>query len=490
MRTTTRPLPHRSLLPPAVGEGNGAAMDAVNSRDSATTLTAAPSRHAAFGRLADAGFVATLLAASRRGTARAQETPGLRSEQPDRYILTGAETRISYEATAAGGPRLTYDGPYGSHTLGEDVLTTEAQEFGRLITAPLGAFPDRGDLSLTLLLPWFNPRTIGSTATDPVPLFTLAILTWVVGTIAGPPVEGAWEEYEVVELEGTAQLVGTLPAGIVPDLLITTSSIGSNDLPPTVDTLALARVTLPPGATAAAENGAHYFLVEGGALTVRKFIAPGVELPGGSAPATAGGLTYVDYDDTLDEAAPPTITNEGTEPAVALVLSLAATGGAGLEAALTGWESVEVLAVADTASLGPPFPAAGESVRGGIGLALVRVTYEPEVSVDLGEVLEPATVLLVVESGGLDVQVSEAALLTPAGGPPESLPPETPMSIAPGDQLLVPSPGRATTQNVARDPKRDPDRGRRPGLVVAQGWAGVNPHDFGAPFWRRTVLRR
>lgn len=398
------------------------------------------------------------------GAAPAQAMPatfGLRGRQPDRFDLTGAETRITYETTAAAGSRLTYDGSYGSQTLGEAALTTEEHGFGRLIIAPLGSFPDRGDLSLTLLLPWFNPRTIGNTASDPVPIATLAILEWVASTIAGPQLEGAREEYEVVELEGTAQLVSTLPAGIATDQLVT-ARMGAHDLPPTVDTLALARVTLPPGATAAAVNGAHYFLVEAGALTVRKFIVPGGEIPG-TSPTTAGDWTSIDFDDTYDEAAPPTITNEGTEPAAALVVSLAATGGAGIEAALTGWGNAEPLAVADAAGVGPPLPAAGEPVREGIGVALVRVTYEPGASVHLLDVLESTAFLLTVEAGELEFLVPNDALLTPAGGAPQRVRLDGRVSVAAGDQLLVPAgppilsgfvplPGPITSRNVAAGP--------------------------------------
>lgn len=84
----------------------------------------------------------------------------------------------------------------------------EERALGRLITVYLGAFPDQGDLWLTLLLPRFNPMTI---ADAPIPFATLAILTWVISTIAGPPSTGALEGYTAITLEGTAQ-VGEPPS--------------------------------------------------------------------------------------------------------------------------------------------------------------------------------------------------------------------------------------------------------------------------------------
>ena len=114
-------------------------------------------------------------------------------------MLEGAETRISYDTTTmSGGPQLTYEGPYGTHSFDGDALTTEETALGRLVTGYLGAFPDQGDLWLTLLLPRFNPMTIDD---GPAPFTTLAILKWLVSTIVGPPLEGALEEYQVLMLE-------------------------------------------------------------------------------------------------------------------------------------------------------------------------------------------------------------------------------------------------------------------------------------------------
>jgi hypothetical protein len=125
--------------------------------------------------------------------------------EPNHFELDGNETHIVFDATTdAGTPQLTYDGPYGSQTFSGDALVIEDGALSRMVTVYLGAFPDQGDLWLTLLLPKFVPTT---TDEDPASFDTIAILKWLVSTIAGPPREGALEEYRVLELEGTAELV-------------------------------------------------------------------------------------------------------------------------------------------------------------------------------------------------------------------------------------------------------------------------------------------
>jgi hypothetical protein len=120
-------------------------------------------------------------------------------------MLDGDDTHITYDSTTfAGTPQLIYDGPFGSQTFGGDTLTVEDGALGRMVTVYLGAFPDQGDLWLTLLLPKFVPTTLDE---DPASFDTIAILKWLVSTIAGPPREGALEEYQVLTLEGTAELV-------------------------------------------------------------------------------------------------------------------------------------------------------------------------------------------------------------------------------------------------------------------------------------------
>jgi hypothetical protein len=205
-------------------------------------------------------------------------------------------------------------------------------------------------------------------------------------------------------------------------------------------------------------NGAHLFVVESGALTIKWYLGgdnpppgPGpdyVDLPGGSSVYTVGDQLLVSYVETP----PLMMTNEGTEAAVALVVALTATGGNPIGDSLTGEAVVEPLAVADAAQVGPPLSTAGEAGAERIAVSVVRVRYERGASVDILDILEPAAPLLAVEAGTLNVAVTDPALLTPAGGAPQQLPPDARVSLVPGDQLLVPAPGRMSIRNVGRGP--------------------------------------
>ena len=172
-----------------------------------TTVSGDLSRRKA---LACLGGTAALLATARPARSRAQATPPPQGEEavaPNHFALSGTETQLTYEpATAAGGPRVTYDGPYGRHTAVRDEMRVEESALGQLVTWYLGAFPDQGELWMTLLLPRFTPM---SDADPPTPFATLAILKWVISTIAGPPRSGALDEYRVLPLAGTARLVLT-----------------------------------------------------------------------------------------------------------------------------------------------------------------------------------------------------------------------------------------------------------------------------------------
>ena len=86
-----------------------------------------------------------------------------------------------------------------------DQIRTEQSALGRLVTVYLDAMPDAATFFLTLLLPDFNPMIPGDT---PTPFATLAILTTLLTSIAGPSlIEGALQEYVAVALEGTAEFV-------------------------------------------------------------------------------------------------------------------------------------------------------------------------------------------------------------------------------------------------------------------------------------------
>ena len=178
------------------------------------------SRRAALRGVAGAGLAVAFLTATRHPGVQAQATPGSAAEDgmmPNHFVLTTGETQIIYDTgTLAGEPQLTYQGPIGfgpvderpieSVTIVGDAIHTEQVLYlGQLVTGYLGAMPDAATFYLTLLLPEFNPM---SREAAPVAFSTLAILTTQLTSIAGPAlIEGALQEYAVVEMEGTAELV-------------------------------------------------------------------------------------------------------------------------------------------------------------------------------------------------------------------------------------------------------------------------------------------
>ena len=185
-------------------------MDTIRSIEPLSPSIGTMSRRTALRIGAGTVIAAALTGAWDRDMVRAQgasSAPGEAGEDPNHFVLEDAETRIVYDVTTiGGGPQLTYEGPYGTHSFDGDALTTEETALGRLVTAYLGAFPDQGDLWLTLLIPRSNPMTIDDA---PAPFATIAILKWLISTIAGPPLEGALEEYRVLMLTGMAELVAS-----------------------------------------------------------------------------------------------------------------------------------------------------------------------------------------------------------------------------------------------------------------------------------------
>lgn len=250
---------------------------------------------------------------------------------------------------------------------------------------------------------------------------------------------------------------GALAEGVTADPLVE-AALDWHGLPRGLNTLALARLTLPPGVETSAENGAHLFVVESGALTVQEYArayppptgTPGpvhVEVPAGPPVTYRAGDQFLTL---YDVASAPTIANEAAEPAVALVVSLAVRSPVSPGEFLTGGEVVEPLAVSGAARVGPPLLGAGDFGAEPISVALVRVSYERGATLDIVEA--PAARLLVVESGALNVLVADPAFYAPVEGVGKPLPADARISLVPGDQLLVPAPGRVATRNVARGP--------------------------------------
>ena len=279
---------------------------------------------------------------------------------------------------------------------------------------------------------------------------SLAVLLLALGLLLPAPAKATERQATPgPDQEATSQ-------GVTTDHLIE-SSLEQMDLPCSADTVALTRVTLSPEAAAEALNGAHLFVVEAGALTVQEWVhipppGPGTPIPFWPFVAAGPPVTHETGDQFLvgaDGPAPPTITNEGAEPAVALVVSIVASGGYGLGELLTGWTSVEPL-IAEAPVRVDSLPGTRPHV------SLVRVRYDRGASFDFDLdhrlVLGPTTRLLAVESGALNVQADHAAQYRPAGAAPQELPPNARVSLLPGDQLFVGVPGTIATHNVARGP--------------------------------------
>jgi hypothetical protein len=271
---------------------------------------------------------------------------------------------------------------------------------------------------------------------------------------------------------GTEVPQGAPPEGVTTDRLIE-QTLGWQNLPVTVDTVALTRVTLAPGAVATAGNGAHLFVVESGTLTVQDFMRAYVAPTGTPGPVhedvPAGPAVTYAAGDRFAVASrggiPPAITNEGSEPAVALVVSIAQTGNITIDGSLPGWSALEPLAVEDAARVGSFLVEAGRLSGSPIAVSLVRASYdegagkgpggelidEAMIGID-GLVAESGTRLLVVESGAMNYLVVDPSLHRRPGEPPNQRPGMVRLSQIPGDQVLVAAPGRMLTRNVGRGP--------------------------------------
>jgi hypothetical protein len=178
------------------------------------------SRRIALCGIGGTGLAVALLTSTGPSVVRAQATPdsaAADTQPPNHFVLSNALTQIIYDtSTFTGEPQLSYQGPIGlgpvaarpieSVTLvGDDILIEPVLYLGQVVTGYLGAMPDAATFYLSMVLPEFNGMSLG---TDPVSFSTLAILTTQLTTIAGPAlIDGALQEYAVLELEGTAEVV-------------------------------------------------------------------------------------------------------------------------------------------------------------------------------------------------------------------------------------------------------------------------------------------
>ena len=130
--------------------------------------------------------------------------------QPNMYTLRGGGTTIGYSSSSlTGEPTFTYEGPdIKVDARGDEIHIQPAQgipswPLGGLFSIYVDAAPDAWARSLTLMLPEINLVDGGDT-----PFTTFAVLTTHFTNIGGPRfVEGQFQEYEVIALEGTASAV-------------------------------------------------------------------------------------------------------------------------------------------------------------------------------------------------------------------------------------------------------------------------------------------
>jgi hypothetical protein len=240
----------------------------------------------------------------------------------------------------------------------------------------------------------------------------------------------------------------------VSDERLLEETLGWGDIPPAVDRLAVSRVTLAPGETATATNGAHLFALEAGALTVQEYTRTYL-LPTATAnrlheDAPAGPAIAYDVGFPFRVAArwgvPPTITNDGTVPAVALVVSLVPDTGSGIEVAFPGWTEVDPLASARMDYFGPVFGSIGGAGGSPIIVTLDRIAYDTGAQRGFPR---NASHLLVVESGTLEITSQDMTISTTAAGTPQPRLAYELISLGAGDAVQVPIPGGVIAQNVA-----------------------------------------
>lgn len=131
-------------------------------------------------------------------------------QQPNLFELAGTDVHVTYSTTSfTGEAQFHYQGPLGVTTFRGDQITTSHTPLGGLVTVQLGSW--RLDpigrvrsLAFTILLPSF--QLVNAAAQQ---FRTLGIMTTERSSLPDvkSPITGSVPTYQVVELEGTAQLV-------------------------------------------------------------------------------------------------------------------------------------------------------------------------------------------------------------------------------------------------------------------------------------------
>jgi hypothetical protein len=137
------------------------------------------------------------------------EAENVRVREPSHVEMTGSGRRVTYDVTSTGA-LLRYQDTQRNQTLRDEQIETRRSQIGTLLTIPLRFIPDPlaltqiERLSFTVLLPQITANG-GDTTFD-----TVAIQT------SHRRGDGAHQQYEVVNLQGTARGTAnnTLPAAL------------------------------------------------------------------------------------------------------------------------------------------------------------------------------------------------------------------------------------------------------------------------------------
>ena len=172
-------------------------------------------RRAALAGVAAGGLASLLVGASRK-TGFAEATPSAALPeapiQPNMYTLRADGVEIGYATSSiTGEPTLsfTYEEEAIEVTATGDEITTmpvtpgAGWPLGTLVAVYVDAAPDAWARTLTLMLPDINLEDDRET-----PFTAFAMLTRHLTTIGGPGgIDGQLQEYELIPLHGTAQIV-------------------------------------------------------------------------------------------------------------------------------------------------------------------------------------------------------------------------------------------------------------------------------------------
>lgn len=122
--------------------------------------------------------------------------------EPNLFDLSGEYTQINYATSSiAGQPQFSYTGPQGDTRVEGEGIETLDTALGTEVTIEILAEPDNRRVTLTVLLP-----EIRIARGEELAFNSAAVFTTTLSTIAGPP-PGVVQSYEVVLLDGVAQLV-------------------------------------------------------------------------------------------------------------------------------------------------------------------------------------------------------------------------------------------------------------------------------------------